>query len=125
MVTDPKTATISTAKKRLREIDRRIRFLTQRIEIMEVIDPSVHHGGEQIFFGACVTYMEDSGVERTVTILGIDEADSAQNQVSWVSPIARTLLKTRTGDVLQLVTPDGVVEIEVISVHYPAPIPGG
>lgn len=106
-------------KKRLREIDRRIRFLTKRIEIMEVTDPAVHHGNDQIFFGATVTYMDDVGVKRTVTILGIDEADSSQAQVSWVSPIAKTLLKSRTGDVLQLVTPAGVVEIEVIQVQYP------
>jgi len=108
-------------KKRLREIDRRIRFLTKRIGIMEVIDPAVHHGSDQIFFGASVTYMDDSSVARTITILGIDEADSSHAQVTWVSPIARTLLKARTGDVLQLVTPVGLVEIEVLSVQYPAP----
>ncbi len=108
-------------KKRLREIDRRIRFLTKRLEIMEVIDPSVHHGSEQIFFGATVTYVDETAVERTVTILGIDEAQSAQAQVTWVSPVARTLLKHRLGDVLQLVTPAGVIEIEVLDVHYPAP----
>lgn len=109
-------------KKRLREIDRRIRFLTKRLEIMEVSDPAVHYGSDQIFFGATVTYMDDAGMQRTVTILGIDEADSSQAQVSWVSPIARTLLKARTGDVLQLVTPAGVVEIEVHSVQYPVPV---
>ena len=92
-------------KKRLREIDRRIRFLTKRLEIAEVTDPSVHHGSDQVFFGATVTYADEAGVERTVTILGIDEADSAQGQVSWVSPIARTLLKAREGDVVKLVTP--------------------
>lgn len=108
-------------KKRLREIDRRIRFLTKRLGIMEVTDPTVHHGSDQIFFGATVTYMDDAGVERTVTILGIDEADSSKFQVTWVSPIARTLLKTRIGDVLQLLTPLGLVEIEVINVQYPAP----
>lgn len=108
-------------KKRLREIDRRIWFLTKRLEIAEVIDPAIHHGSEQIFFGASVTYVDDAGVERTLTILGIDEADSSQAQVSWVSPIARTLLKARTGDVLQLVTPAGIVGIEVISVQYPVP----
>ena len=108
-------------KKRLREIDRRIRFLTKRLEIAVVTDPSVHYGNDQIFFGACVTYLEHGAVARTVTILGIDEADSANAQVSWVSPIARTLLKARTGDVLQLVTPVGVVEIEVTGVEYPAP----
>lgn len=108
-------------KKRLREIDRRIRFLTQRLEIAQVIDPAVHYGSEQIFFGATVVYVDDAGVARTVTILGIDEADSSQAQVSWVSPIARTLLKAHAGDVLQLVTPVAVVGIEVISVQYPAP----
>lgn len=108
-------------KKRLREIDRRLRFLTKRLEIAEVIDPSVHHGSDQIFFGASVTYVADTGAARTLIILGIDEADSSQGQVSWVSPIARTLLKAHVGDVLQLTTPAGVVEIEVTGVHYPAP----
>ena len=107
-------------KKRLREIDRRIRFLTQRLEI-EVTDPSVHFGKQQIFFGATATYVEDSGQERSVTILGIDEADSLQGQVSWVSPIARTLLKASVGDVLKLVTPNGWREIEVLKVLYPLP----
>ena len=106
-------------KKRLREIDRRIRFLTKRLEIAEVTDPSAHHGKDQVFFGATVTYVDESGDERTVTILGIDEADSLKGEVSWVSPIARTLLKSRKGDVLQLVTPQGVREIEVLEVTYP------
>jgi len=106
-------------KKRLREIDRRIRFLTKRLEIAEVTDPSVHHGSDQVFFGATVRYADESGVERSITILGIDEADSAQGQVSWISPVARTLLKSRVGDVLKLVTPAGVEEIEVLAVSYP------
>jgi len=108
-------------KKRLREIDRRIRFLTKRLEIAEVTDPAVHHGRDQVFFGATVTYAEESGAERTVTIMGIDEADSSQGQVSWISPIARALLKAREGDVVKLVTPVGVQEIEVLEVRYPAP----
>jgi transcription elongation factor GreB len=108
-------------KKRLREIDRRIRFLTKRLEIAEVTDPSLHHGNEQIFFGARVTYADQAGAERSVTILGIDEADSARGEVSWISPIARTLLKARVGDQLKLVTPSGVQEIEVVEVAYPAP----
>ena len=107
-------------KKRLREIDRRIRFLTKRLEIAEVVDPAVHHGSDQVFFGSTVTYAEASGTERTVTILGIDEADSLQGQVSWVSPVARTLLKSREGDELKLVTPTGVIDIEVLKVSYPA-----
>ena len=108
-------------KKRLREIDRRIRFLTQRLEIAEITDPSVHHGTEQIFFGASVTYADPSGAERRVTIMGIDEAQSALGQVSWISPVARALLKARVGDQLKLATPVGVQEIEVLSVSYPRP----
>ncbi len=109
-------------KKRLREIDRRIRFLTKRLEIAEVIDPSVHHGNEQIFFGATVVYLDDVGLERSITIMGIDEAVSSQGEVSWVSPISRTLLKARLGDVLKLITPAGSVEIEVTRVSYPPPV---
>lgn len=108
-------------KKRLREIDRRIRFLTKRLEIAEVTDPSVHHGSDQVFFGATVTYVDASDTERTVTIMGIDEADSLKAQVTWVSPIARALLKAREGDVVKLVTPLGVQEVEVVEVRYPAP----
>lgn len=107
-------------KKRLREIDRRIRFLTKRLEIAEIIDPSVHHGNDQIFFGATVTYADENGTDSTVTIRGIDEADSARGEVSWVSPIARTLLKARVGDLLKLVTPGGTKQIEVLDVRYPA-----
>ncbi|CAN5770382.1 transcription elongation factor GreB [soil metagenome] len=110
-------------KKRLREIDRRIRFLTQRMEIAEITDPSAHHGSDQVFFGATVAYEDEAGLAQTITILGIDEADSTQSQVSWISPIARALLKSREGEVVKLVTPTGVREIEVISVTYPAPGP--
>jgi transcription elongation factor GreB len=108
-------------KKRLREIDRRIRFLTKRLEIAEITDPSNHHGKDQVFFGATVTYVDEADVERTVTIMGIDEADSLKGQVTWVSPIARALLKAREGDVVKLVTPVGVQEVEVVEVRYPAP----
>ncbi|MBK6747864.1 transcription elongation factor GreB [Ottowia sp.] len=108
-------------KKRLREIDRRIRFLTKRLDIAEVADPSVHHGSDQVFFGATVTYADEEGAERTITIKGIDEAESGRGEVSWISPIARTLLRARVGDVLQLPTPAGAREIEVLRVAYPAP----
>ena len=108
-------------KKRLREIDRRIRFLTRRLEIAAITEPSMHHGNAQIFFGATVTYVDDLNDRRTVTITGIDEADSAAGEVSWISPIARTLLKARVGDVLRLPMPGRVAEIEVLEVHYPAP----
>ncbi len=108
-------------KKRLREIDRRIRFLTRRLELAEPIDPSVHHGKDQVFFGATVRYADETGAERVVTILGVDEADSAKAQVSWISPVARALLKSHEGEVIKLVTPGGVREIEVLEVRYPEP----
>lgn len=107
-------------KKRLREIDRRIRFLTRRLEMAVVTEPSLHHGNDQVFFGATVRYVDDLDEERTVTIVGIDESDSSAGQVSWVSPIARTLLKARVGDVLRLPMPERVAEIEVLDVQYPA-----
>ena len=112
-------------KRRLREIDRRIRFLTKRLEIAEISDPSVHFGGDQVFFGATVTYEEENGLQRTVTILGIDEADNLKQQVSWVSPIARTLLRAQVGDVVRLNSPSGVQNIEIIRVDYPKAVPTG
>ena len=108
-------------KKRLREIDRRIRFLTKRLDIAEVADPSAHHGKDQVFFGATVTYENQRGERRTVTIKGIDEADNLHGEVSWISPIARALLKAREGDEVQLMTPGGLEKIEVLEVLYPAP----
>jgi transcription elongation factor GreB len=108
-------------KKRLREIDRRIRFLTKRLDIAEVADPSAHHGSDQIFFGATVTYANQHGEERTITIKGIDEADNLQGQVSWVAPIARALLKARVGDEVKLQTPGGLDTLEVLEVSYPQP----
>lgn len=108
-------------KKRLREIDRRIRFLTRRLEIAEVVDPSVHHGKDQVFFGATVTYADETGRETTVTIMGIDEAQSTHGQVSWVAPVAQALLKAREGDEVRLMTPTGWQAIEVLQVDYPTP----
>jgi transcription elongation factor GreB len=108
-------------KKRRREIDRRIRFLTRRLDIAEVADPSAHHGSDQIFFGATVTYANAAGDERTITIKGIDEADNLHGEVSWISPIARALLKAREGDEVHLVTPGGTETIEVLEVRYPKP----
>ena len=106
-------------KKRLREIDRRIRFLTKRLEIAEVVDPSLHAGSNQVFFGSTVTYIDDEGIERTITIMGIDEADSRESQVSWISPVARALLKAHVGDEVLLPTPGGVRSLEVVAVQYP------
>ncbi len=108
-------------KKRLREIDRRIRFLTKRLDIAEVADPSLHHGSDQVFFGASVTFINDAGEQRCVTIKGIDEADNLKGEVSWVAPVARALLKARVGDEVTLETPGGMQHIEVLRVTYPAP----
>jgi transcription elongation factor GreB len=108
-------------KKRLREIDRRIRFLTKRLDIAEVADPSLHHGHDQVFFGATVTYVNQRDEQRTVTIKGVDEVDNLHGEISWISPIARALLKARVGDEVQLMTPGGLEQIEVIEVRYPPP----
>ena len=108
-------------KKRLREIDRRIRFLTKRLDIAEIADPSVHHRSDQVFFGATVTYVNQRDEERPVTIKGIDEVDNLRGEISWISPVARALLKARVGDEVQLMTPGGLERIEVIDVRYPAP----
>ncbi len=108
-------------KKRLREIDRRIRFLTRRLDIAEVVDPSAHHGSDQVFFGATVTYANRRGEERTITIKGIDESDSSRGEVSWIAPVSRALLKARVGDEISLTTPGGPETIEVVEVRYPRP----
>jgi transcription elongation factor GreB len=108
-------------KRRLREIDRRIRFLTKRLDLAEVVDPSVHHGSDQIFFGATVTYENQDGVETTITILGIDESDPLKGKISWVAPVARAITKAREGDTIMLQTPSGLEELEILEVSYPAP----
>jgi transcription elongation factor GreB len=105
-------------KKRLREIDRRIRYLTKRLEAAEVVDPATREETDQVFFGATVTYATGAGEEQTVCIVGIDEMDPAQHYVSWISPIARALIKAREGDTVQLRTPGGDEEIEIIEVRY-------
>ena len=108
-------------KRRLREIDRRIRFLTKRLDLAEVVDPSIHQGSDQVFFGATVTYLNSAGVEQTITIVGIDELDPLKGKISWVSPVARALTKSREGDVVTLTTPAGMDELEILSVTYPSP----
>ncbi|MBV9967586.1 MAG: transcription elongation factor GreB [Alphaproteobacteria bacterium] len=105
-------------KKRLREIDSRIRFLSKRLEAAEVVDPRQQKTRDQVFFGATVTYADRRGVEKTVTIVGVDEADLGQLQVSWISPIARALIKAHEGDVVELRTPSGVERIEVVEIRY-------
>ena len=106
-------------KKRLREIDRRIRFLTKRLDRAEVVDPSQHAGNDQVFFGATVTYLQSDGVERTVTIVGVDEVDPLNGRISWISPVAKALLRAREGDSVALATPAGRLELEILEVAYP------
>ena len=105
-------------KRRLREIDRRARFLSKRLEIAEVVDPGRQKNRDRVFFGATVTYEDQHGAERTVTIVGIDEADADHGRVSWVSPIARALIKAQEGDIVELRTPAGVERVEVLEIRY-------
>ena len=105
-------------KKRLREIDRRIRYLTKRLEAAEVVDPSTREETDQVFFGATVTYATGAGEELTIRIVGIDETDPARHYVSWISPVARALIKAREGDSVNLSTPGGVQELEILEVRY-------
>ena len=107
-------------KKRLREIDRRIRYLTKRLEIAEVVDPATREETEQVFFGATVTYATAAGAEQTIRIVGIDETDPARHYVSWISPVARALIKAREGDTVSLHTPGGEEALEIIAVRYEA-----
>ena len=104
-------------KRRLREIDRRVRFLIKRLESASVVD-SAGRDTEQVFFGATVTVRSANGVARTVTIVGADEVDPAQGRVSWLSPIARALLKASVGDAVLLRSPSGAEELEVCDVRY-------
>lgn len=107
-------------KKRLREIDRRLRFLTKRLDIAEVVDPETprEESAGQVFFGATVTYGHANGDENTITIVGVDEIDLKRNYISWISPLARALTKARPGDAVTLRAPGGVEELDVIEVEY-------
>ena len=105
-------------KRRLREIDRRIRFLTKRLDLAEVVDPGAREPTDQVFFGATVNYRRNGGPPETVTIVGIDEADPLRGRISWISPMAKALIKARDGDIVTLRTPAGVDEIEIVGVEY-------
>ncbi len=105
-------------KRRLREIDRRIRFLSTRLESAEVVDPKQQKKLDQVFFGASVTYADGRGNVKTIRIVGIDEADLSRGQVSWVSPVARALMKAREGDTVEVRAPSGVEQIEVLEIRY-------
>ena len=105
-------------KRRLREIDRRIRFLTKRLEIAEIVDPLRQVSNDQVFFGARVTVSDIDGVENTYTIVGVDETDVSQGRISWISPLARALIKAREGDTIRFQSPVGIREIDILEVRY-------
>jgi transcription elongation factor GreB len=105
-------------KRRLREIDRRLRLLRKRMEIAEVVDPARQMNRDRIYFGAKVVYRNSRSEQKTVRIVGIDEARSDHDEVSWISPVARALLKTEVGDVVEVRTPKGVESIEVLKILY-------
>lgn len=105
-------------KKRLREIDRRIRFLTKRIENAKVVDPALQPNKDQVFFGATVTYANGKGEEKTIRIVGVDEADLDHGKISWIAPVARALMKAYEGDTIQFRAPGGVETLEVVEIRY-------
>jgi transcription elongation factor GreB len=105
-------------KRRLREIDRRIRHLTKRLENAEVVDPATREETDQVFFAATVLYANAAGEETTVRIVGLDETDLARGYISWISPVARALIKAREGDTVALVTPGGREALEILEVRY-------
>ena len=105
-------------KRRLREIDRRLRYLTKQMDSAIVVDPKQQQSLTQVFFGATVTYQKSDGIKITVKLVGIDEADLADNKISWNSPIAKALMKSSVGDFIKFKTPGGIKKIEVLAIHY-------
>jgi transcription elongation factor GreB len=105
-------------KKRLREIDRRIRYLTKRIDSAIVVDPKQQQGLLKVFFGATVTYVQKNNLQKTITIVGIDEADLEQDKISWISPVAKALIKSQVGDTVEIRTPDGTETFTILAIQY-------
>jgi transcription elongation factor GreB len=105
-------------KKRLREIDRRMRFLTKRLEVAHVVDPADQAGQDQVFFGATVQYIDQTGKTVRIKIVGVDEVDPLNGQISWISPVARALIKSREGDTVTLQSPTGLQTLDIIEVSY-------
>ncbi|GAA5235611.1 transcription elongation factor GreB [Verticiella sediminum] len=111
-------------KRRLREIDRRMRFLTKRLDLAEVVDPREQQNTDQVFFGATVTYLDADGEAHCVKIVGVDEAEPLKGKISWISPVARAMTKARVGDTVTLRTPGGVQELDIVEVAYTDAEPG-
>ena len=107
-------------KRRLREIDRRIRFLTKRMDAAMVVDPAAREESDQVFFGATVTLMAENGEEKLYSIVGIDEADVSRGRISWISPLAKALIKAREGDTVTVRTPGGDESLEIVRIEYKA-----
>lgn len=105
-------------KKRLREIDRRVRYLVKRLEGAIVVDPAQQQNATKVYFGATVSYSEEQGVVKTVKIVGVDEADITKNKISWISPLAKALLKAQVGDVVKLNSPAGSMALEILTIQY-------
>lgn len=105
-------------KKRLREIDRRVRYLTKKLESAEIVDPNLQKNLKKVFFGATVTYVQEDGNKKTVKLVGIDEADITQGKISWISPVAKALLKSEVGDSVQLHTPSGTETLKIMEIKY-------
>ena len=105
-------------KKRLREIDRRLRFLTKRLDNAEVVDPSARENTDTVYFGATVTVLDQNGDEFTYSIVGLDETDPGRGRISWVSPLARALIKARLGDSVRFQSPGGLRELEIVDIEY-------
>ena len=117
-VSDGATSILVDAGFSAREIDRRMRFLTKRLELAEIVDPADQQNRDQVFFGATVLYADQTGLERRVTIVGVDEAEPLNGKISWISPVARALNKARVGDTITLRTPGGVDELDILEVSY-------
>ncbi|MBT4963964.1 MAG: transcription elongation factor GreB [Francisellaceae bacterium] len=105
-------------KKKLREIDRRVRYLTKRLENAQIVDPNLQKEQRKIFFGATVTYLQQDGITKIITIVGIDEADVSKNKISYISPVAKALMKAEIGDDVEVKTPQGNEVLEIVEIKY-------
>ena len=106
-------------KKRLREIDRRVRYLTKKLENTRIVDPKQQQGLDKVFFGAKVTYLKEDDTEITVILVDVDEADMEQNKINWLSPVGKALMKSQEGDIVKVKTEIKTEELEILEISYP------